>query len=344
MGRILVVEDVRQIGIEEFEEPPLGDNEVRIETLYSGISAGTQLTLYRGQSPFLDRYFDNDLRLCLDRDRGSSLYPTRGCWAYEEVGRVVELGPAVSKVELGSIVYGSWGHKTSTVLSEDTAADHVLPQGMDPLNGIYSLMGAVAMNAILDADIHVGETIAVFGQGVPGQIISQLARLNGATVIAVDMEENRLAMSKKLGAAYTFNPRNCDVGLEIKRLTGRGADKSIEVSGFGNALHEAIRSTVYNGKVVCAGFIVGTLDGLRLGEEFHHNRINIISSQIQNVNPGVSNAWNLLRMKQNIMALAYADKLDLKSLITHVLPFDQGAEAYHLLDTSRDCMQVVLSF
>ena len=52
--------------------------------------------------------------------------------------------------------------------------------------GIFSQITAIALNMILDADIHVGETVAVFGLGVPGQIAAQLARLNGARVVAVD--------------------------------------------------------------------------------------------------------------------------------------------------------------
>ncbi len=51
---------------------------------------------------------------------------------------------------------------------------------------------------MLDADIHVGETVAVFRQGVPGQIVAQLARLNGGEVIAVDAMTSRLELAKKL--------------------------------------------------------------------------------------------------------------------------------------------------
>jgi len=344
MGQLLVMREPGTVAVEEYPDPPLQPGEVRVATLYSGISAGTQLTLYRGKNPFVAKIFDDDKRLCLDRPPGGSLYPARGCWGYEEVGRVVELGSAVTKVKNGDLIFGCWGHNSRAVLAEDTAAEQAMPEGLEPINGIFSSIGSVAMNAILDAGIHVGETVAVFGMGVPGQIAAQLARLNGARALAVDLDDGRLDMAGRLGAAHLLNPGRCDVGLEIKKITGKGADKSIEISGFGAALHEAIRSTLYNGTVVCAGFITGALDGLRLGEEFHHNRITLVSSQIQDVNPRVSHAWNRLRMQKTVLSLARSGQLDLVRLITDRFPFAKGAEAYRLLDTSRQCLQVVLEF
>ena len=78
---------------------------------------------------------------------------------------------------------------------EDWAARACCPPGVDPRLGIFSQIGAIALNAVLDADIHLGESVAVFGQGVPGQIVAQLARLNGATVIAVDGVAQRLELA-----------------------------------------------------------------------------------------------------------------------------------------------------
>ena len=348
MGKILVIENPKQIAFHNYEEMPLAANEMRIKTLYSGISAGTQLTLYRGQNPLVDKSFNSDKRLYLDRKPNDpkewALYPARGAWSYEEVGEVIEVGAGVMQAKIGDLIFGQWGHRSTHVITEDYYFSHKLPEGLNPMLGIFAQMGAISLNAILDADIHVGENIAVFGQGVPGQIVSQLARLNGATVFTVDMSDTRLALSKKLGAEYTFNPQKCDVGLEIKKLTGIGADKSIEISGAVKALHEAIRTTAYNGKVVCAGFLVDQATDLCLGAEFHLNRINIVGSQIEDVNPAVSHLWNFMRKQHTILALANSGKLDLKSLITDVIPFEDGAAAYHMLDTSTECMQVILKF
>ena len=62
---------------------------MRIATLYSGISAGTELTAYRGSNPYLNKKWDEDRRLFVDGST-SFAYPVDG-WGYEEVGEVVEV-------------------------------------------------------------------------------------------------------------------------------------------------------------------------------------------------------------------------------------------------------------
>ncbi|SFT14604.1 zinc-binding alcohol dehydrogenase [Paenibacillus sp. BC26] len=338
----------KEVAFAAIDDHKLEAKEVRLTTLYSGISAGTQLTAYRGMNPFVKKQFNPEQRIFTDRiEEESSLYPVRGCWGYEEVGVVSEIGSAVNDIKEGDVVYGTWGHKSSHVVTEDFARDHLLPQGLDPLAGIYSQMGAIALNAILDADIHIGETVAVFGQGVPGQLVAQLARLNGAEVIAIDLDDYRLGFSERFGAAHTINSRNCsDVASRIKELTGgRGADIAIEISGASGALHEAIRSVVYNGRVVTAGFYQGGAKDLYLGEEFHHNRVQLIGSQISGINLQLTNRWDRLRMERTIMELALSGRLKLPELVTHQVPFEQAADAYRMLDLNTEkSLQVVLKF
>ena len=85
---------------------------------------------------------------------------------------------------------------------------------------------------MLDADIHIGETVAVFGLGVPGQIAAQLARLNGARVIGVDNIAGRRELALELGADEVIDAGEGEVAEQIRDLTdGRGADVCLEVTG-----------------------------------------------------------------------------------------------------------------
>ena len=89
-------------------------------------------------------------------------------------------------------------------------------------------------------------------------------------------------------AANRIAPRDGTVGPQLRRLTdGRGADVAIEISGSYRALHDAIRAVAVDGRVVAAGFYQGDGVGLRLGDEFHHNRVRLVSSQIGGVPPTV---------------------------------------------------------
>ena len=84
-----------------------------------------------------------------------------------------------------------------------------------------------------------------------------------------------------------LDPTAGSVAESIKSETGgRGADVCIEVSGAAPALAEAIRTVAYSSRVVAMGFFQGEARGLSLGEEFHHNRIELICSQISGVAPG----------------------------------------------------------
>ncbi|HKH11996.1 MAG TPA: zinc-binding dehydrogenase [Rubrobacter sp.] len=346
MGRVVTFEGPKVVSVREYEDPALSPGEVRLRTLYSGISAGTEMTAYRGSNPYLAKRWDPDRRLFIEGET-SLEYPVEG-WGYEEVGEVAEVGPGVTKVGLGEVVYGTWGHRSTKVVDEDWAAARRLPPGVDPVVGVFSRIGAIALNAVLDADIHVGEYVALFGQGVPGLIAAQLAGLNGGTVIAVDGIPRRLQLARQLGVAHVVDFNEASPAEEIKRLSeGRGADVSVEISGSYPALHEAIRSTAYNSKVVSAGFFQGDGAGLFLGEEFHHNRVRVVCSQISGLSPALDHRWSVERLERTVMSLAAEGRISLQPLVTHVFEADDAGEAFGLLDSRPapgDVVQAVIKF
>lgn len=346
MGKAIVLNGPGAIDFEEVADRALEPHEVRVRTLYSGISAGTELTAYRGSNVYLHKQWDQAQRLFLPGETPSKQYPMRDL-GYEESGEVIEAGRAVTRVKPGDIVCGTWGHRTDHILAEDYAAGRLLPAGLEPILGIYSHMVAIVLNGILDAGIRLGETVAVFGLGVPGQIVAQMAVRSGARVIGVDLIESRLAKAVDLGAVHApLDACSGRIAERIKALTeNRGADVCIEASGAYPALHEAVRAAAYSGKVVALGFFQGPGLGLDLGEEFHHNRINVVCSQISGVGPELSYRWNRDRLVRTGLRLQAEGVLQLKPLITHILPWQDAAEAYRMLDREpAAALQVVLDF
>ena len=130
----------------------------------------------------------------------------------------------------------------------------------------------------------------------------------------------------------------------IRALTdGRGADVCIEASGAYPALHEAIRAAAYSARVVTLGFFQGQGQGLWLGEEFHHNRVNVVCSQISGVSPELQHRWDRERLVHTAMRLQVDGVLRLQPLITHVLPFAAAGAAFRLCDQEPEkVIQVVL--
>lgn len=344
MGKVVRFASPRLVTLVEEPDRPLSAAEVRIRTRYSGISAGTELTAYRGSNPYLSRRWDIERRMFV-LGGASFTYPLDG-WGYEEVGEVVEVGSAADSALLGRMVWGTWGHRANHVAPAGWAALRLLPEHVDPLSGIFARMGAIALNGVHDAEVALGDTIAVFGQGVPGLLVTQLCQLSGAQVLAVDGVLDRLALARRFGALEAIDFRAADPAERIRELTGsRGADASIEISGSHDALHQAIRSTAYNSRVVCCGFLQGHGAGLRLGEEFHHNRIQLISSQTSGVTPRLGHRWNRERLERTVMRLIAEQRLHVLPLVTHVVPAAEVGDAFELLDTGAPgTLQVVLDF
>jgi len=346
MGKVVVFTQPRTIGFDVYEDRALATGEVRLETLYSGISAGTELTAYRGSNPYIHKRWDPSSRLFLPTEQVSMDYPISG-WGYEECGRVVETSSGVSQVRVGDVVYGAWGHRSHHIVSEAYASQRILPTGLDPILGIFSQIGAIALNGVLDAAVRIGETVAVFGLGAPGQIVAQLAKKSGAQIVGVDLIDMRLQKACDLGAVdVAINARQGSAAAQIKDLTGgRGADVAIEASGAYPALNEAIRSVAYSAKVVVLGFFQGAGQGLYLGEEFHHNRVNLVCSQIFGVNPELTYRWSEARLVETGIRLQSEGLLNLRPLITQVYPFSEAAEAFRMCDyESEQTIQVVLDF
>ena len=341
----LILNAPRDLAFAPLDMPALAPDQVRIRTLFSGVSAGTELSQYRGTNPFMHRRWDENSRLFVQSDSPSWPYPVRNL-GYEEAGEIVEVGGAVTDLRAGQRVFGTWGHRTHHVATRDYARDRVLPDGADPRIGIFSHIGAVALNGVHDAAIRVGDLVVVFGLGVPGQIVAQAARAAGAAVIGVDPVRERREAALALGADRVLDPGAGSVAEMIKAETGgRGADVCIEVSGAPAALSEAIRTVAYASRVVAMGFFQGEARGLMLGEEFHHNRIELICSQISGVAPAASHRWNKLRLWQSAVRLQYEGRLNLTPLITHSVPFDEAPGLFARIDAGEPGMlQTVLTF
>lgn len=341
---VLTIEAPRKIGVMNDPQPDPGPQDVRIRTLYSGISAGTEMAAYRGTSPFLDRRWNPDTRL-FEAGAASLSYPMVAA-GYEEVGEIEETGAGVRGLKPGDVIWGSWQHRSHYTASADWALARQLPDGLDPVTGIYSHIGAIALNAVLDARLNLGETVAIFGLGVPGLIAVQMAVASGANVIAVDPVPFRRERALRYGAVQALDSNDPDLALKIRGMTaGKGADCAIEISGHYKALQIAIRSVAYNSRVVVSGFFQGEGIGLALGEEFHHNRIRLVCSQISGQAADLQHRWDRARLNSTVFDLAIRGKIDLPGLVTDRCPAAQADEAFARIDSNPgEILQSVLDF
>ncbi|SBT39325.1 2-desacetyl-2-hydroxyethyl bacteriochlorophyllide A dehydrogenase [Micromonospora auratinigra] len=334
----------RRVSLEPCPPDPLGPGQVRVRTCYSGISAGTELTLYRGSNPRLSKDWDDATRMFLPR-QAAPAYPVVG-FGYEEVGEVVEAAPDVADRHRGQLVWGIWGHRAEAVVPAGAVTP--LAPGLDPLAAVFARPGAIALTAVLAGDLHLGDWVGVFGQGVIGLLGTRLAVLSGARVVAVDRVPARLEHAARLGARRVVDAAVDSAATALRAATdGRGADVCLELSGSYPALHEAIRATTHAGRVVAAGFYQGYAQGLGLGEEFHHNRIQLVAAQVSGPTPapGTAGRWTGARIAHTFMDLVAEGSVDPLPLVSHVVDAGAVADALALLDRGDgDVLQVVLRF
>ncbi len=334
MPRELVAIAPRQPALREYEEPSLESNQIRIKSLFSAEKHGTTLSVYRGVSPFTDKRYDPELSIFIPKtaERGWTVsFPMR--LGNITVGTVTEVGSEVKKFQLGNRVYGYLPIKETHVSREERV--RLAPPELSNENLVCIDPAVVALMAIREGHVRLGDKVAIFGLGAIGLMAVQMAKLLGAlTVIGVEPIEKRRELAETYGADTLFNPFDCDAGLEIRKATeGKGVDISLDTSGSYQALHQAIRATRYGGTVVPVSWYHGEAKGLNLGEEWHFNRHVMVSGARVESEPYRDHPlWDRERLYDTVLQLFRKKELTSKGMLSPIVRFEDVVEAYRTLD------------
>jgi alcohol dehydrogenase, propanol-preferring len=197
---------------------------------------------------------------------------------HEGVGKVVELGPGVTEVELGDRVGMPWlgyacgtcdhcvsGWETLCLEQENMGysidggfgeyavayAHYVVkvPDGIDPFDAApLTCAGVTTYKAVKVAGTRSSDLVAVFGVGGLGHLAIQYASIAGGRVIAVDLHDEKLELARKLGAEFTVNATKQDPVEAIQALGG--ADQAIALAVSPKAFEQAYGTVRRGGKIV----------------------------------------------------------------------------------------------
>jgi threonine dehydrogenase-like Zn-dependent dehydrogenase len=333
-----------------YEEAPPAPYEFRIDTLYTGLSAGTELTFMRGTNPYLHARWDEDYGLFED-GKASICFPLPFL-GYMEVGRVTESRAA--SVEEGQLVAMAYGHKSGHTADVRNEFFVPLPAGLDPLLGIYvAQMGPICVNGLLHAAADLvgpdvrslgdgvrGRNVVVFGAGVIGLLTALLAQEHGAAeVVVVNSAGPRLSAAAGLGLQPLDQNADFAPWLACKERWrhgphDRGADIVFQCKPSAASLTAALRCLRPRGTVIDMAFYQGGAPDLRLGAEFHHNGLTIRCAQINNLPFHLEHTWTRHRLAAETIRLLQTkgDQLR-KHIITHIVPFDEAPEFVSQLAT-----------
>jgi len=175
--------------------------------------------------------------------------------------------------------------------------------------------------------IRIGDSVIVFAQGPIGLCATAGAKLMGATlIIGVDGDDNRLVMSRRMGADVVLDYRNVDIVAEVQKLTGGGVDVAIEALGTQETFESALRCLRPGGTLSSLGVYSGKLQipysafAAGLGD---HRIVTTLC-------PGGKE-----RMRR-LMEVVRSGRVDFRPLITHTFALDKIGDAYQLFGSRAD--------
>jgi hypothetical protein len=340
--------------------PALRDGQFDVETVYSGLSAGTDLSWVKGTNPALHSNWDPELGLFMPGTPEVG-YPIDR-FGYMQVGRVTD--SATPAVRQGDLLAMTYGHRSAYRADALTDRFVKLSTSLEPVLGIYAAhMGPICANALLHAaaDIHGtdvrgladgvrGRRIAITGAGVVGLLTALFARLHGAaSVVLVEPTPLRRQVAANLGLEVV-DPHDADPAVTLKSRWrhgpgDRGADVVFQCRGQASALALALRIVRPQGAVIDLAFYPRGCEEVRLGEEFHHNGLSVRCAQIARVPRGTSQLWDRDRLSTETLALLAVHGKDItRHIITDYTPLSEAPQTLSRLASSRhNGLQLVFS-
>jgi threonine dehydrogenase-like Zn-dependent dehydrogenase len=278
-----------------------GPGEVQVRTLYTGISRGTESLVYNDQVPVSEYQ-----RMRAPFQAGDFPAPVK--YGYINVG-IVERGPADL---VGREVFCLYPHQTRYVVAAD--AVQLLPPNLPARRAVLTANMQTAVNGLWDADIKVGDRVAVIGAGTVGCLIAWLAaRVPGCEVQLVDSDPGKAEVAAKLGATFRL-PANAE----------GDADLVIHASGSGEGLNTALELAGFEATVLEMSWYGSREATVRLGGAFHSRRLRLVASQVGVVAASQRSRWSAAR--RNTLALEMLQERVLDAVITNESRFEELPE------------------
>ena len=259
-ARAFWVAEPRRGEIRPVEVPAPPPGHVRVRTLHTGVSRGTETLVFRGMVP-ASQY----TAMRAPHQEGDFPGPVK--YGYLNVG-VVEDGP---QHLLGRIVFCLYPHQTAYIVPADAVVP--VPDDVPPQRAVLAGTVETAVNALWDAGPLLGDRVAVVGGGMVGCCVARLlSRFPALRVTLVDIDPERASVAKRLGVAFAA-PADCAGGAG-------DCDLVVHTSATSAGLQLSLDLLAAEGTVVDLSWYGDSPVELSLGGAFHSRRLGLRASQV----------------------------------------------------------------
>jgi predicted dehydrogenase/threonine dehydrogenase-like Zn-dependent dehydrogenase len=367
-----VVQNFRsgELRIKDVPEPGVRSSGLLVANLCSLISAGTEKsTVNVAKKNLLGKAMERPemVRKVIDKALKDGVADTMKmvfqrldspvALGYSCAGVVLDVGHRVRGFNVGDRVACAGQNYAShaEVVSVPRNLCVRIPDGVDYEDASYVTLGAIALQGVRQAEPRLGETVAVIGLGLLGQLVVQMLRANGCRVLATDIAADKLAMARSFGADSAVLPAElADAALAL--TGGHGVDSVIIAASTreNSPVESAAQICRRKGRVVVLGavgmdlprepFYLKELE-LRLSTSYGPGRYDPEYEEKGHDYPYGYVRWTEARNMEAFLWLVREGKVNCKALTSHRFTIEQGEAAYQLmLAGTEPYLGIILSY
>ena len=351
-----------ELKVEEVPIPALKPQGVLVRSAYSLISAGTEkakVDLARKSIIGKAKARPDQVKLVLNNIKQEGLISTFKkamnkldtpiSLGYSSAGVVLFVGEGSEGFEIGDRVAcageGYASHSEVIFVPKNMCVK--VPREVTLEQAAFTGVGAIALQGVRQAHLTLGERVAVIGLGLLGQLTVQILKANGCSVFAVDLEKDKVRLSKELGADIGAVSGKDDVEKLIEGFSqGYGVDAVIITAATlsNEPIELAGRISREKGRVVVVGAV--KLDIPR--KNYFEKEISLVISRA--FGPGRYDKmfeekgidypfgyvrWTARRNMEEFLELLKGGKVNVDKIMTHRFSIDEAPEAYEMIKANK---------
>ncbi len=350
--------------LEEIPVPQVRKGCVLIKTSRSLVSLGTEKMLVEfGKANFLEkaRQQPEKVKQVFDKIKTDGLKPTIDAifkklsepipLGYCNVGEVVAVGEGIAELKIGDRVASNGHHAEVVCVPKNLVAR--IPDDVSDDEATFTVVGAIALQGVRLAAPTLGETVAIIGLGLIGQLTIKLLQANGCEVVAFDFDQSKVDLAKTKGIKAFKVSDDVDtvkIALEITQNIGVDAVIITASNKSNGVISQAAKMSRKRGRIVLVGVV-----GLNINRaDFYEKELTFQVSC--SYGPGRYDdnyeqngqdypidlvRWTLNRNFETVLKFISTGQLKVQSLITEVVNFQDYEQVYDNIGKSNSIASIL---